>query len=106
MGHTLEVRADLFAALVHGVRFCETHGKGLGVIARAVRSGDGHVDTAEIVKRSDFESDSAFYDALAILFTLVKVLYLLYPCSFHEAMAMLSPGDGLSEPPWAAALRD
>ena len=25
------------------------------------------------VKRADFESDSAFYDALAILFTLVKV---------------------------------
>merc|ERR1719313_2452561 len=76
--HTLEVRADLFAALVHGVRFCETHGKGLGAIARAVRGVQDKGDIP-IVKRADFESDSAFYDALAILFTLVKVLFLMYP---------------------------
>ena len=36
-----EVRADYFAALVHGVRFCDTVGGGLAPIAAAVR---GHVE--------------------------------------------------------------
>ena len=39
------------------------------------------------VKRADFESDSAFYDALAILFTLVKVL----SSAIHETSSVSQP---------------
>ncbi|CAE8610320.1 unnamed protein product, partial [Polarella glacialis] len=108
--HTFALRRDDLPAMAWAERFLDQRSAGskipgLRLISKALRGDSDDTEVSATLEESQFESKSAFYDAIAIGFVLVKLIFLAQPHLDHGVAAAQTQGEEVCRPSWQVKLR-